>query len=233
MGTTHRTNGGCRSMAAHEPLAERATWLLSAVARGDSEAASQYDALLFGFLKDTALRRGRALAGEAAARAGVEIGSGGFVPASELEEITTVAAEIALRRARASALRFDPERGDGASWALGALGHAYRDAVREVRRSRRGLVEEPTEDAALGAHAALVDADPYVQVEVRDALDRALGRLQANERFAILAFLQYGMSYAEISLYLFGDETETKGVDRLLQSAREKLRRAHAEWLES
>ena len=220
-------------MAAHDPLAERATSLLSAVAQGDTEAASQYDALLFGFLRDTALRRGRALAGEAAARAGVEVGSGGFVPASELEEVATVAAEIALRRARASALRFDPNRGDGASWALGALGHAYRDAVREVTRSRRGLVEQPTEDAALATHAALIDADPYLQVEVRDALARALEKLQPNERFAILALLQYGMPYAEISLYLFGDETQTKRVDRLLQSAREKLRHAHAEWLES
>ncbi len=220
-------------MAAHEPLAERATRLLSAVARGDSEAASQYDALLFGFLRETALRRGRALAGEAAARAGVEVGSGAFVPAAELEEVATLAAEIALRRARASALRFDPERGDGASWALGALGHAYRDAVREVRRSRRGLVEEPTDDAALAAHAPLTDADPYLQVEIRDALARALGRLEPYERFAILALLQYGMPYAEISLYLFGDETQTKRVDRLLQSARAKLRQAHAEWLES
>lgn len=213
----------------HEPLARRATELLLAVAAGDESAANDYDALLFAFLKDTALRRGRFMSADAAERAGVQAARAGGVRSADLEEVAVVAAQLALRRARGSALRFDPGRGDGASWALGALAHAYGDARRLVTGTRRVASEVPTAAEAFDRES-LSAVDPAVRAEVMDALDRALRLLSEHERFAILAVAHYGMSYREIAAHLFGNEGETKAVDQILQSARRKLQTAQDEW---
>lgn len=216
--------------APHEPLAKRATELLLGVREGSAEAADNYDALLYGFLKNTAMRRGRFMAADAAAQLHIE-GSSGNVQRSDLEDVAEIAALNALRRARASALRFDPSRGDGATWALGALRFAYLDAQREVTGSRSAGHDVPTEDSVLHARSAFDDADPAVQVAARDALERALGALTEDERFVLLAKIHHGMAYTEIAAFRFGDETKTKLVDRLLQSARQKVAHVQAEWV--
>lgn len=213
-----------------EPLAKRATELLLAVRDGSVEAANQYDALLFAFLKNTAMRRGRFMAADAAAQLAMA-GTSADVQRSDLEEVATIAALSALSRARASALRFDPRRGDGATWALGALRFAYLDAERKVTGSRSFGREVPTEDAVLHARMKFNQADPAVQVEARDALQRALASLTDDERFVVLAKVQHGMAYSEIATLRFGDESQTKLVDRLLQSARHKLAEAQAAWV--
>lgn len=216
--------------APHEPLAKRATELLLAVREGSAEAANNYDALLYDFLKNTARRRGRFMAADAAAQLHIE-GTSGNVQRGDLEEVAEIAALNALRRARASALRFDPTKGDGATWALGALRFAYLDAQREMTGSRSGGHDVPTEDSVLHARIAFEEADPAVQVVARDALDRALGLLTEEERFVLLAKVHYGMAYTEIAALRFKDETKTKLVDRLLQSARQKLADAQAAWV--
>ena len=208
------------------------TRLLNAIAGGDTSAVSEYDALLFPVLRDVALRRGRFMAADVAAQLGVEHTSAQAVRSADLEEVAVVAAEMALQRARASALRFDEARGDGASWALGALGHAYLDAVRAVTGSRRLLIEIPATDEALDSRSELEQADPHAQTEAKDALQYALGALTDDERLVVIARLHYGMSYREIAAYRFHDETQTKRVDRLLQSARGKLHVAHEAWVE-
>jgi DNA-directed RNA polymerase specialized sigma24 family protein len=78
----------------------------------------------------------------------------------------------------------------------------------------------------------LEQSDPTVQVEVKDALQRALDLLTDDERYVILATLQYGFTYRETAELRFGDATETKRVDRLLQTARAKLREVHQAWIE-
>lgn len=216
--------------APHEPLAKRATALLIAVREGSVEAAANYDALLYDFLKNTAMHRGRFMAADAAAQLHIE-GTSANIQRSDLEDVAGIAALNALRRARASALRFDPSKGDGATWALGALRFAYLDAQREVTGSRSGGHDVPTEDSVLHARIALDEADPSVQVAARDALERTLGALTEDERFVLLAKVQHGMAYTEIAALRFGDEMRTKTVDRLLQSARRKLVEAQAQWV--
>jgi DNA-directed RNA polymerase specialized sigma24 family protein len=216
-------------MPVEEPVATEATALLLRIAGGDESAVAAYDALLFPVLMDTANRRGRFLAADAAARFGAA-GVSANVQSSDLEEVASLAAWTALRRARASALRFDPARGDGASWALGALGASYLDAAREVGRLRRGLVEVPIGDDPDSLPVVRLSEDPEAIVEARDALDRILAELTDDERFVLLAKLHYGLSYREIAAVRFGDEAETKTVDRLLQSAREKVRQAEEAW---
>lgn len=216
---------------APKDLAQLATSLLMAIVRGETWAVAHYDGLLFPILKEVALRRGAMLATDAAQRMGDSGVSTPTVRPSDLEELAVVAAQRALVRARASALRFDPDRGDGASWALGALGYAYLDAARELSRSRRIAVEVPSEDLTLHGRSQLEANDPVVQVEARDALRRALESLTEDERYVVLATLQYGFTYRETAELRFGDATSTKRVDRLLQTARAKLREAYEAWI--
>lgn len=218
----------------HQPLAARATQLLLSVAGGDTTAAREYDALLFDFLRTTALRRGRFLAGDAIKAYGTSATGPVRIPSgTDLDEVAVVAAEIALARARASALRFDPTKSDGASWALGNLGHAYRDALRELGRTRRLLVEIPADEATLSVHAVPARDDPAMAAEEQDLLSRALAELTDDERYVIVAQAHYGLTYAEIALYRWKDETATKRVDRLLQSAKRKLAEVQAAWAQN
>jgi len=222
-------------MQADERVAAQATALLLRIASGDEGSVNKYDELLFPVLLEIAERRGRFLAAEAAARFGGSGGSPGTgtrIQSTDLEEVASLAAWTALRRARASSLRFDPARGDGASWAIGALGAAYLDAAREVGRVRRGLAEVPIGDNPEDLPLARIQQDPEAIVEARDALDRVLAQLSDDERFVIIAKLHYGLSYREIASVRFGDAEATKTVDRLLQSARGKIREAEAAWIE-
>jgi DNA-directed RNA polymerase specialized sigma24 family protein len=222
-------------LGVEDAIARRATALLLAVAGGDINAAVLYDDLLFPLLFETARRRGRWMARDAAQRLSIGSGSMIAVPTAgevDLEEVAAVASERALARARGSALRFDAERGDGASWALGALGLAYVDALRELSRSRRHLQELPMEDLPdRSRYGGQEGYDPQDIVVTRDALERALGALTEQERFVVLGRYQYGLSYREMAAYLFEDESATKRVDRLLQTARVKLEGEQARWV--
>lgn len=218
----------------HQPLAEQATRLLLSVADGDTAAAREYDALLFDFLRTTARRRGRFLASEALKGYGAgQAAPVRVAPGTDLDEAASVAAQIALTRARASALRFDRTKSDGASWALGNLGHAYRDALRDLGRTRRLLIEIPADEATLSAHASPARDDPAMAAEEQDLLDRALAELTDDERYVVVAQAHYGLTYAEIALYRWKDATATKKVDRLLQSAKRKLAEVQASWAQN
>jgi DNA-directed RNA polymerase specialized sigma24 family protein len=214
-------------VALHDAIAARATTLLNAIASGDTSAVQEYETLLFPILRDVALRRGQAMAGDVAAKLG--LGPSSDVRTADLEQVAAMAAQLALQRARASALRFDPDLGDGASWALGALGYAYVDAVRQIYGTRRVGQEIPSESDTIGERLP-EGSDPLKEVEARDELRRVLATLDEDERYVVLAHLHYGFSYREIALYRFGNEGLIKKVDRLLQSARAKIRSANDAW---
>ncbi len=215
-------------MTISDPVARRASALLLAIAAGNREAASEYDSLLFPMLRATAMRRGRYLGLRAAQQLGA---SAPVVRPADLEEAGVYAAELALDRARASAQRFDPAKGDGASWALGALGTAYLDAIRQLTGSRRTMVELPIENMDLVEQHHVATLDPAVIAEARDSLRRALAELTDDERYVVVAALQYGMSHREIATYLFHDPEEHRKVERTLARARAKLRVLHQQWL--
>jgi DNA-directed RNA polymerase specialized sigma24 family protein len=69
--------------------------------------------------------------------------------------------------------------------------------------------------------------------EEQDLLTRALAELTDDERYVIVAQAHYGLTYAEIALYRWKDETATKRVDRLLQSAKRKLAEVQAAWAQN
>jgi len=156
------------------------------------------------------------------------------VPACDVDLIANDVAVHALERARATARRFDPARGDGVMWALRAAAFSYVDVVRATYGTRRALTIVPSDDEEL---AAAVDTgggapDPAVVVEQRAALDAALATLAHDERFVVLATMHYGLSYAETAQLLFGDagQVQVRRVDRLRQSARRSLANAEERW---
>lgn len=218
--------------SALEPFAERATDLLLRLAgEQDPLLARAYDELLFGDLYNVVRRRGVSLAMRAAETAVKGVWLPRIQP-GDLDAIALDATVGALERARRTAERFDPARGDGASWALGAAGFAYIDAVRDfylVRRKGETINVDPAELGEL-ADQQVTGATPEQITETRAALAGALGRLSEDERYVVLAQAQYGMSYAEIATYRFGSPLESKKVDRILQSARRKLADAERAW---
>lgn len=220
--------------SALEPFSARATELLLRLAQEhDPALARAYDELLFQDLYSIVRRRGLSLAMNAAEKSikGVWVPR---VQPGDLDAISLDATVGALERARRTASRFDPDRGDGASWALGAAGFAYVDAVRDFYRVRRKgdtVSVDPAELAELtDQHGS--GPTPEQITETRQALLHALSRLTDDERFVILAQAQYGMSYAEMAQYRFGGPLEVRKVDRLLQSARRKLAEAERSWNE-
>lgn len=210
----------------------RASMLLRAVAAGVPGAAQDYDTLLYPVIYAAVKQRGRLLASQAARLTG----TGGMpvpaVPACDLDWIANDVAVHALERARTTARRFDPARGDGVTWALRAASFSYIDVVRATYGFRRGLTIVPTDDEQL---TAIADAgggtpDPAVIVEQRAAIDAALAALTDEERFVVLATMHYGLSYAETAQLLFGDAGRVRCVDRLRQSARRALAEAEQRW---
>ncbi len=218
-------------MTANALAAQATSLLLQFAERGDPAAASAYDDLLYRFLFLTIKTRAQLLARQASFLTGAEIQLP-TVPVGDLDAVAHDTTVAALARARATAARFDASRGDGATWALNAAALAYVDVVRAHFGIRRAMQTTPMEPGALAevadrSHSA---ADPADVIETRQAIDAALATLTADERFAIVGHLQSGLSYAEIALYRFGDASQTKKVDRIMQSARRKLADAERAW---
>lgn len=219
-------------MSVSEAIAARATSLLMAIQGGDADAVELYDDLLFETLRTTGLRRGRFMAASAAERLGTAAPQGDM-PGVDWDAVASDAATTALKRARAAALRFDPAKGNGLSWALGALGPAFLDELRTATGARRMLREMPLSDMeVVDPLAGSGSGDPYTVAEARDSLRRALASLDDDERYVVVAALHYGMSHREIASYRFGDPTQERRVSRLLERARYRLRGAHEQWLQ-
>lgn len=211
----------------------RATRLLLAVAEGADGSAREYDTLLYPLVLAMVKKRGRLLAVDAARLTGTDGMGVPLVPDCDREWVANDVTVHALERARAQAARFDPARGDGASWALRQASFSYVDVVRTAYGSRRSLTVLPQDIATLTElvdSSGMVSAGPEAVVEARAALDAALSALNYQERFVILATLHYGLSYAETAELLLADSTMTKRIDRLLQAARRKLAAAETTW---
>lgn len=213
-------------------LAARGTELLLDVAAAVPGAAKKYDTLLYPVLYVLVKRRGRALASDAARAVGAGPLGVPAVPACDVESIANDVAVHALERARANANRFDPSRGDGASWAIRQASFSYVDVVRSTYGSRRAAAVIPVDDADLEAvsNRRSPGLDPGVVVEMRAALDAALGSLSPQERFVVLSTRHHGYTYVETAELLFGDPSQVRRVERLLRTAQGSLLQAQREW---
>jgi DNA-directed RNA polymerase specialized sigma24 family protein len=218
---------------ADDPLAANATALLLACARGDAHAGDQYVELLFPHLRPIVRERPESLLRHAATLIGAPTLTLPQIPQQDREHLAATAAFEGLDRARRNAAVFDPQRGDGFSWALGATALAYLDVVRKEYGTRRQLQELLVDDEQLARLELELPTGPPTDeiVEGRLRLEEALAQLTDLERYVVLAKLHFGLTYTEIAQYRFGEATPTtiKRVDRLLQSARSRLRALEAD----
>lgn len=213
-------------------LAAAATRLLLAVAAGEPAAAKEYDELLFEHLVTHVVRRGNLMAADAMRLARIDQAPVPFVNPRDLDEIAHDVAVHALERARRSADRFDPTRGDGAAWAYRAAALSFLDVIRARTGARRSHQEIPVdcEDLVRECDAVSQDPGPAMRYELQEALDRALRDLEPLERKVLLLKKQFGYSYRELAHMLLGDAGATKAIDKLLQNALRKLRKADKEY---
>lgn len=150
----------------------------------------------------------------------------------EVREVTHDATLTALRRVREKAARFDPDRGTPTIWVIGAAEWAWIDVCKAIAKARRSdrlqfvapddLVDEPDRNPSTEEHVLrhLQDAE---------ALEDAARHVDENEFAALRLVVTAGYSYAEAAKVMFGDETKTKQVDRLLTSGKRKLAEAWAD----
>lgn len=215
-----------------EELAARASSLLLAVAAGDQRAAVAYDTLMYPLVLAAVRKRGQLLVRNAQEMTGTDGLNVPMVQACDKEWIANDVTVLALERARARASSFDPDRGDGATWALRQASFAYVDVVRDAYGSRRGLSIVPVEDESLYKQLSLTATVPTPErvVEARAALDAALAEMPVLNRKVLLLALHHGFTYVEIAEILFLDPTATKKVDKILQASRRMLKNAQARW---
>lgn len=219
-------------MLSSAELATRASALLLSAAAGRPEADSAYRTLLYPVVFELGRRRGALLATSASRTLGNDGLPIPAVPAADRDLIAHDVATMALDRALAAAARFDPERGDGVSWAVRQANFCYVDVTRSTYGSRRAMTVVPTSDEHLivVADADRQAADPAETVVQRAAARAALMALPREERAVALLVLHYGFSYAETAAMLFSDAALTGRVDRLLAKARRSLAAAQAQW---
>jgi DNA-directed RNA polymerase specialized sigma24 family protein len=201
---------------------KRALALLNAVGRDPSPTAVRaFDEFFYPIVLRYVLKRHRFIGLEIARRTGAGgVSAAPMLADHQVEEAAHTTALIALRRARASARRFDPEAGDPVAWVVGAAAFAYVEVAKAMRRER--------EDLAPGADVAPERATPSEDqpadiLERQDLLDDLFLVLGDEERAVVILVLRYSYSYAEAAEVLLGDPAATKRIDYLLQSARRKL----------
>jgi RNA polymerase sigma-70 factor (ECF subfamily) len=103
------------------------------------------------------------------------------------EDVTALAFERAFRKWN----RFDPAKGSPRGWLFGIARNASLDELR--RRKRDGRMDADIEDSAPGQEQVMVE------VERRQAVSKALGKLPAAEREIIALKFFSGLSNSEIA----------------------------------
>jgi DNA-directed RNA polymerase specialized sigma24 family protein len=148
------------------------------------------------------------------------------VPEQDIADVAHEATLIALRRVRENAWKFDPSRGTATGWVIGAAEFAWVEVAKTIVAARQADII-PFED--------LLDvADPGPSTEEHvlrhlpddEALAHAASHVDESEWHVLRLVVTAGYSYKEVATMVFGDETMTKRVDRLLQTGKAKLAEA-------
>lgn len=203
---------------------ERATLQLLAVAAApdDQKMAAAFDDYLYPVVLAFVRKRHRYFASDAA-RAPDQVQP--WVPPvseSDLDHMVHSTAVLALRRARASACRFDPGKGDAIAWVLRAAPFAWVDEARKAAPNprRHGI---PTDDLELAAADRSQGCDVADQAAIVVDLNNCLNQLPPEERQAVILCLHHGLTYREAAEVMMGDRERYKRVDKILQQARTRM----------
>ena len=204
---------------------ERATLLLLAVAAApdDQKVAAAFDDCLYPVVLASVRKRNQYFA-SAAARAPEQAQP--WVPQvseADLDHMVHSTAVLALQRARRSAGRFDPEKGDAIAWVLRNAQFAWIEEARKAAPNprRHGIPTADDELAAEGHRSGGCDVADQAATAVD--LNDCLNRLPPEEQQAVMLCLHLGFSHREAAEMMMGDRERHKRVDKLLQQARTRL----------
>lgn len=199
---------------------KQALSLLLAVGRDSTPtAAKAFDEFYYPFIREYVLERHSLIGFDVAKWAGASGSAAPDLAPEQLDEASHRATVTALRRARASAVRFDPALGTAIAWVRRAAAYAYVEVAKELAAERAGLAREsevPDQVPAAGEDVAET-------LSRQQLLDDLFLVLSDDERRVVALVLRHGYTYKEAAHTLLGSPDETKKVDRLLQSARQKL----------
>lgn len=210
-----------------EELDRRGAELLAELAENPTdECRRQFDALYYELIWRYLRASNKKLGARVARYLRVEGVVAPEVPEEEVAEIAHEATLVALRRVRENAWKFDPSRGTATGWVIGAAEFAWVDVAKTIVRARQ------TESVPIEDILDVADPGPSTEEHVlrhlqdEEALADAAQHVDENEWNALRLVVTAGYSYKEVATVLFGDETMTKRVDRLLQSGKIKLAEA-------
>lgn len=204
---------------------ERATLLLLAVAAApdDQRVAAAFDDCMYPVVLAFVRNRHRYFASDAARSTGQAQPWVPRVSEADLDHMVHSTAVLALQRARRSACRFDPEKGDGIAWVLRNAPFAWKEEATKAAPDprRHGIPTDGDELTAVADRSSRRDeADQTATVT---DLNDCLNRLPPEEHKVVILCLHYGLSYREAAEAMMGDPERYKRVDKLLQQARTRM----------
>lgn len=147
----------------------------------------------------------------------------------EVDEVAHEATEIALRRVREKAERFDLERGSPTKWVIGNAEYAYIEVAKAIvsaRRSDRLAFVAPEDLLEVPDRNPTTEEHVLRQLENEEALEDAATHVTQKEWAAMRLVITLGYSYLEAAEVIHGDATKTKQVDGLLTRGKPKLAEA-------
>lgn len=199
---------------------KQALALMNAVARDSTTAAVQaFDEFFYPLVIDYIVERHGSIGFDVAAWMGASGSAAPELDEHQIEEAQQRAALIALRRARASAARFDPAQGSPVGWVLRAAAYAYVEVAKQLARDQDELAASPEALETVASPAEDL-ADTLARQQLVDDL---LLVLSDDERRVVALVLKHEYTYKQAAQRLFGSTDEAKRVDHLLQSARKKM----------
>ncbi len=200
--------------------------LLNAVAREPTPTAMRaFDEFFYERVKRHIHRYHRSMGG-IFATAQMDLRSAPPLRADQVDEAAHVTALRALRRARASASQFDPEKGSAEGWVLRSASFAFVEVAKEMAGINRVGRMEIMESSELEKHLdeSTTGRDPAQQVIDQEEIVLMFAELSDDERRAALLCWRFEFSYAGAAEVMFNDPGRIKRIDKLLQQARVKLR---------
>jgi len=212
-----------------EELDKRGAELFAGLARDpDGDCAPLFNALYY----ELVWRYLRANHTKLGARVARYLNVDGVVVARVLEEDVIDAAheatDIALRRVRHNAGRFDASRGTATGWVIGAAEFAWVEVAKTIvaARAEAPMVVAPEDLLAVVDPNPTTDEHVLRYLEDAEALADAASHLNENEWAAVRLVVTAGYSYAETAKVIYGDETKTRQVGGLLERGKAKLAQA-------
>lgn len=210
-----------------EELDRRGAELLAELADNPSEECRrQFDALYYELVWRYLRASNKKLSARVARYLKVDGVVAPEVPEEDVADVAHEATLIALRRVRERPWKFNSSRGTATGWVIGAAEFAWVEVAKTIAAARQADIIS-FEDLLDGTDPGPTTEEHVLRhLQDDDALADAASHLEQNEWHAMRLVVTAGYSYKEVATMLFGDETMTKRVDRLLQTGKAKLAEA-------